>query len=57
MIYFHKWDALKSVKYVSAARINHARALSSRANARPSVSFLIYINSLTLLTSQQGALS
>jgi hypothetical protein len=37
------WDALKSVKYVSAAHINHSRAFPSRGGASAVLNFsLLY---------------
>jgi len=57
-VYFwREWDALKSVKYIPAAHINHDRAFCSRASASPSYTFHFCINDLPMLTSRQGAFS
>ena len=51
MYFCQKWDAQKSVKYVSAEQINHARAVHSRGGALILRNFLRYINVLIQLTS------
>jgi hypothetical protein len=59
--FFPKWDALKSVKYVSAAHINHDRRFRQggvrSGGTNPACVFPININCLPTLTSQQGAFS
>ena len=57
MNYFQKWDALKSVKYIPAAPVNHARAVRSSGGANALHVFPLNINRLCVLTSRQGAFS
>jgi hypothetical protein len=57
MYFSQEWDALKSVKYILAARINHAPALRSRGGARAHQNFPFFISKLAPLTSWQGAFS
>jgi hypothetical protein len=52
-----KWDALESVKYISAVVINHACAFRSRGWRTSSSIFFFYNNDLPQLTSRQGAFS
>jgi len=43
-----KWDALKSVKYISAVHINHDRAFRSRGGASALLYFLLLYQWLDL---------
>jgi len=46
MYFWGEWDAQKSVKYVLAARVNHNRALRSRAGAGLELIFRFYLKGL-----------
>ena len=57
MYLFPKWDALKSVKYIRAAPVNHARALRSRAGASASLRFIVQYQELSAINSAERRIS